>query len=57
MTHGEKMALLGKINMLYEVALEIQDKINKLTKQLKEVENGGSEASNNRSRWCSVWVS
>jgi len=50
MTHGEKMALLGKINMLYEVALEIQDKINKLTKQLKEVEDGGSEASSNRSR-------
>jgi len=50
MTHGEKMALLGKINMLYEVALEIQDKINKLTKQLKEVEYGGSEASSNRSR-------
>ena len=38
MTHGEKMALLGKINMLYEVTLEIQDKINKLTKQLEEAE-------------------
>ena len=50
MTHGEKMALLGKINMLYEVALDIQNKINKLTKQLKEVEDGGSEASSNRSR-------
>jgi hypothetical protein len=50
MTHGEKMALLGKINMLYEVALEIQDKINKLTKQLKEVEDGGNKTSSDRSR-------
>ena len=49
MTHGEKMALLGKINMLYEVTLEIQDKINKLTKQLEEAEkdNGSSKTSNN----------
>ena len=39
MTHGEKMALLGKINMLYEVTLEIQDKINKLTKQLEEAKD------------------
>ena len=50
MTHGEKMALLGKINMLYEVALEIQNKLNKLTEQLKEVEDGGSKTSSNRSR-------
>ena len=50
MTHGEKMALLGKINMLYEVALDIQNKINKLAKQLKEVEDGGSKTSSNRSR-------
>jgi len=50
MTHGEKMALLGKINMLYEVALEIQNKINELNKQLKEVEDGGSKTSSNRSR-------
>ena len=50
MTHGEKMALLDKINMLYEVALEIQNKINKLTEQLKEVEDGSSKTSSNRSR-------
>jgi len=48
MTHGEKMAILGRINILYELALEIQNKINKLNKQLKEVENGSSKASNNR---------
>ena len=38
MTHGEKMALLGKINMLYEVVLEMTNKISKLSKQLKEAE-------------------
>ena len=38
MTHGEKMALLGKINMLYEVAIEIANKISKLNEQLKEAE-------------------
>ena len=48
MTHGEKMALLGQINILYELALEIQNKINKLDKQLKEDKNGSSKASNNR---------
>tara|TARA_A100001515_G_scaffold50834_1_gene40080 strand:+ start:771 stop:905 length:135 start_codon:yes stop_codon:yes gene_type:complete len=44
MTHGERMALLGKINMLYEVAIEISNKINKLNRQLKEAEedNGTS---------------
>ena len=44
MTHGEKMALLGKINMLYEVAIEISNKINKLNRELKEAEedNGTS---------------
>ena len=44
MTHGEKMALLGKINMLYEIAIEISNKINKLNRQLKEAEedNGSS---------------
>ena len=44
MTHGERMALLGKINMLYEVAIEISNKINKLNRQLKEAEedNGSS---------------
>ena len=48
MTHGEKMSILGQINILYELALEIQNKINKLDKQLKEVEDGSSKASNNR---------
>ena len=38
MTHGEKMALLGKINMLYEMAIEISNKINKLNRQLEEAE-------------------
>ena len=44
MTHGEKMALLGKINMLYEMAIEISNKINKLNRQLEEAEedNGSS---------------
>tara|TARA_R100001082_G_C4240218_1_gene107013 strand:- start:405 stop:539 length:135 start_codon:yes stop_codon:yes gene_type:complete len=44
MTHGERMALLGKINMLYEVAIEISNKINKLNRQLEEAEedNGTS---------------
>ena len=50
MTHGEKMALLGKINMLYELAIEIANKINKLNKQLQEAENGSNKASTNRSR-------
>ena len=38
------MALLGKINMLYEMAIEISNKINKLNRQLKEAEedNGTS---------------
>ena len=49
MTHGEKMALLGKINMLYELAIEIANKINKLNKLLEEEEkdNGSSKTSNN----------
>ena len=49
MTHGEKMSLLGKINILYEVAIEISNKINKLNQQLKEAEkdNGSSKTSNN----------
>ena len=43
MTHGEKMALLGKINMLYEMAIEISNKINKLNRQLEEaVEDNGT---------------
>ena len=51
MTHGEKMALLGKINMLYEVVIEMTNKISKLNKQLKEAEDndGCSKTSNNRS--------
>ena len=51
MTHGEKMALLGKINMLYEVSIEIANKISKLNEQLKEAEqnDGCSKTSNNRS--------
>jgi len=51
MTHGEKMALLGKINMLYELAIEIANKISKLNEQLKEAEqnDGCSKTSNNRS--------
>ena len=44
MTHGERMALFGKINMLYEMAIEISNKINKLNRQLEEAEedNGTS---------------
>ena len=51
MTHGEQMAILGKINALYEVALDIQNKIHELNKQLKEAEDndGCSKTSNNRS--------
>ena len=49
MTHGEEMAILGKINALYEVMIEIQTKINKLHKQLpKEKKDGSSKASINR---------
>ena len=51
MPHGEKMALLGKINMLYEVDIEMTNKKSKLKKQLKEAEDndGCSKTSNNRS--------
>jgi len=49
MTHGEQMAILGRINALYEVMLEIQNKINKLHKQLpKEEKDGSSKTSINR---------
>ncbi len=49
MTHGEKMSILGKINALYEVMIEIQTKINKLHKQLpKEEKDGSSKTSINR---------
>ena len=49
MTHGEKMALLGRINMLYEVVIEMTNKIYKLNKQLKEAEekDGCSKTGNN----------
>ena len=49
MTHGEKMALLGKINMLYEVIIEMTNKVSKLNKQLKEAEekDGCSKTRNN----------
>jgi len=50
MSHGEEMAILGKINALYEVIIEIQNKINKLNKQLQEADNGSNKASVNRSR-------
>ena len=50
MSHGEEMAILGKINALYEVIIEIQNKINKLHEQLQEAENGSNKASTNRSR-------
>ena len=42
MTHGEKMSILGQINVLYKVMLEIQTKINKLHKQLPMEEKDGS---------------
>ena len=49
MTHGEKMSILGQMNVLYEVMIEIQTKINKLRKQLpKEEKDGSSKTSINR---------
>ena len=49
MTHGEHMSILGQINALYEVMIEIQTKINKLHKQLpKEKKDGSSKTSINR---------
>ena len=50
MTHGEQMALYGKIIALQEVMIYTQNEINKLNKQLQEDENGSSKASINRSR-------
>ena len=50
MTHGEKMAAYGKILALQDTMLYAQKKINKLKKQLPEVEDGSSKASDNRSR-------
>jgi hypothetical protein len=49
MTHGEKMSILGQMNVLYEVMIEIQTKIDKLRKQLpKEEKDGSSKTSINR---------
>ena len=42
MTHGEKMSILGQMNVLYEVMIEIQTKIDKLRKQLPKEEKDGS---------------
>ena len=50
MTHGEKMALYGKIIALQDVMIHTQNEINKLNKQLQEAEDGSSKASTNRSR-------
>ena len=50
MSHGETMEKLGRIIALQEVMIHMQDEVNKLNKQLQEVERGSSEASNNRSR-------
>ena len=50
MTHGEKMALYGKIIALQDVMIYTQNEINKLNKQLQEAEDGSSKASTNRSR-------
>ena len=50
MTHGEKMALYGKIIALQEVMIHTQNEINKLNKQLQEAKNGSSKTSTNRSR-------
>jgi hypothetical protein len=50
MTHGEKMAAYGRILALQDIMLHAQKEINKLKKQLQEVEDGSSKTSNNRSR-------
>ena len=50
MTHGEKMAAYGRILALQDTMLYAQKEINKLKKQLQEVEDGSSKASDNRSR-------
>ena len=50
MTHGEKMSLYGKILALQDTMLYAQKEINKLRKQLQDVEDGSSKASTNRSR-------
>ena len=49
MTHGEKMSILGQMNVLYEVMIELQTKIDKLRKQLpKEEKDGSSKTGINR---------
>ena len=49
MPHGEKMSILGQMNVLYEVMIEIQTKIDKLRKQLpKEEKDGSSKTGINR---------
>ena len=50
MSHGEKMALYGRILALQEVMLHVQKEVNKLREQIQEVEDGSSKASTNRSR-------
>ena len=50
MSHGEKMALYGRILALQEVMLHVQKEVNKLREQIQEVEDGSSKTSNNRSR-------
>ena len=50
MSHGEKMSLYGSIIALQEVMIHIQKEVNKLREKIQEVEDGGSEASSNRSR-------
>jgi len=50
MTHGKKMEMYGRILALQDIMLYAQKEINKLKKQLQEVEDGSSKASDNRSR-------
>ena len=50
MSHGEKMALYGRILALQEVMLHVQKEVNKLREQIQEVEDGSSKTSSNRSR-------
>ena len=50
MSPGEKMSVLGRILALQEVMIHIQKEVNKLREKIQEVEDGGSEASSNRSR-------
>jgi hypothetical protein len=45
LTHGQVMEKLGIILSLQEVMIHMQDEVNNLNKQLKEDEDGRSEAS------------